>query len=241
MTVQERYQFDETGVGCANHGLPSCLCDVTLDTVRPILYATDEVRFGSFACERSDTFHEWAELLLGCAAAAEERPDLFDALEILRESKTHPRPTSSERMATERRIALALLRGGCDLEGASSVMATTIQRLVRILTTGAGRLCGWPEERILQLERRVLGGPEQGTTYVELAQEFDMPRTAVKRFADWYGIELAISTTPYDARSFALTLPQSVPAAEVADQIRERFGVEVKLATIWKWRSRARA
>lgn len=234
MTVTERYQFSETGAGCIEHGEPACLCDVTMDgPPTPIVYSLDEVRFGGFACERADTFHEWAEIVLGCAEVAQARPELFEALEVLRESMTNPSPSSLERVRTEAEIAATLLRGGCDLESAAATMGTTIMRLVR-LRIGDGAMASWSEDRIVALERRILGG---GASYVELAKEFDVDRTTIKRFADWYGIELTTRTTKAEVREYALTL--DVSAAEVVERVRERFGVEVKVATVWKWWSRA--
>lgn len=236
MTVTERYQFSETGAGCIDHGNPGCLCDVLLDgPPTPIAYALDEVRFGGFACERADDFHEWAEIVLGCAEVAQARPELFEALEVLRESMTNPSPSSLERTQTEARIAATLLRGGCDLESAAATMGTTIMRLVR-LRIGDGAIATWPEERIIALERRVLAGDSTST---ELGVEFGLDHTTVRRFADWYGATLPTRAAKAEVRQYALSLPKTVSAAEVAERILERFNAEVKVATIWKWRSLA--
>lgn len=66
-----RYTFHQTDVGCARHGDPDCLCDVTIGTIMPI--AKDAgLLFGQMAVEAvgGNVTHEnvvtFASVLLGC-------------------------------------------------------------------------------------------------------------------------------------------------------------------------------
>lgn len=68
-----RCTFTETGVGCAVHGDPTCLCDVVVGTPTPI-DTHHGLTFGTLAVKAvgklsAETFHEFASVLLGCADA----------------------------------------------------------------------------------------------------------------------------------------------------------------------------
>lgn len=68
-----RYTFRQTQVGCADHGDPNCLCDVNI--VTPTAVNCETITYGRLAEQivgglNSETFHEFASIVLGCTELA---------------------------------------------------------------------------------------------------------------------------------------------------------------------------
>lgn len=63
---ETEYVPETTGVGCAEHNDPECLCDVIVSDPVPIRFNTSEVMFGSSAhAAGGDDLYDWACLTLG--------------------------------------------------------------------------------------------------------------------------------------------------------------------------------
>lgn len=65
-----KYRFHQTGVGCAKHNKPECLCDVNVSEETPVT-TQGELMFSTLATKvhghpTKENFVDWASTLLGC-------------------------------------------------------------------------------------------------------------------------------------------------------------------------------
>ena len=58
-----RYEPVETGVGCAEHGLPECLCDVVIDNTIEIMVQTSEYEWADLSGLKHGTANWWRSIL----------------------------------------------------------------------------------------------------------------------------------------------------------------------------------
>ena len=238
MTTAEipRYQFEETGVGCAEHADPACLCDVQINSVTPIAYGPGSVLYGRLAadlCKGEITFEGWAGWL--CAITDEAARVKVNALcEILAEARL---ASSTNQFGGDNRPYLqrayyTLLAAGYGTEKCAELLGTTPETLFELIARQATQKIGL--EGLYLLEFMLQDASLSATA---IAKELGCGRDVVTSHADRMNVQLplgpkAAAMQPHVVASMNKWTAEGLSSRQVVGKVLEETGVKVSSFTV---------
>lgn len=180
------YQFQETGVGCADHQDPACLCDVTpLPGGVPVKVVPDARHYPSFEGNEALRFIVWASTAIGRfeALSGINETVLNEALSIW-EGRRSDHDAKSARVTAAHRC----LRGGLTLEQTARWLSATLFEVMDLFYDRPKHAL------VLEMEKYVRSGKHSAEEIARLTGCEQKYATALAR--SW-GIRLPHSSVRY--------------------------------------------
>lgn len=242
----EPYEFVQTGEGCAEHGLPECLCDVVLDGIAPVC-ATNHVMFGKiaadlmvgFARRDADEFREWAGNLLALYEMARES----EARAAAREEAHQLLADAANGNGAQQWVALSkavssLCHAGCSFREAALACGVSPQQAAAAVTMGNGTLHMLDDDELDLLETQVRLA---NLSRQKIGEQFDISRYVVANFEAVLGVKRPSQSKFGPAeRAFLQALRDSgADYTEAAEKFKTAFpDMDVKRTTLFQFYKR---
>ena len=164
----QQYGFTENGVGCKQHGLPACLCDVDLNEVgiAPINFGFNDVGYadaatllnGGMPADREE-FVEWASWLLTAhdEMVARKVDALIDIVAAYRDSLSGFRKPEGDGgdWWRQRTAVFPLLAAGYDSEQIAEILTLELEEVTKFWSRNERQL---PAIIWLRMENLILQG-----------------------------------------------------------------------------------
>lgn len=233
-THARRYEFEETGVGCAEHSELDCLCDVDLARypVTPLEYPPGEVLYSRLAADLcikefdKITWEGWAGWL--CTITDEAAKAKVSALvSVLAEYKDQegaaPSYSGDQRSFLQKAYP-TLLAAGYDTEHCANILNTTTQTLFNLISPR-----GLDVESLAVLEFMLQDG---SLSITEMTKELGAPRYVVQAHADRMGVTppLGAKNKAQQPHVIACILKwnaEGLSSRKVVEKVLEETGVKV--------------
>ncbi len=154
-----KYQFVETGAGCAEHGDPLCLCDVVIDKPTPLNFLPKDLAHTGLAmdlCKKEHdkvTFEDWAAWLFTVADEAKRinAAELADIIAEAREQRFAPAIAGGDTRTGIQKAYPQLLARGFNTYLCADILGVYPEELVAGLNLRALDFKGFMQlERLLQ-------------------------------------------------------------------------------------------
>lgn len=233
-----RYEFTETGVGCAEHADPACLCDVDLTQypVTPLRYPPASVMYSRLAGEMcmgefdKITWEGWAGWL--CAITDEAARIKVSALvSIVAECKaeTENGRFSGDTRSVLRRAYPTLLAAGYDTEHCANILATTPQALYELLCANGKKLVALGLDGFLLLEFMLKDG---SLSTAEMMKECETSRAVVVAHAQRMNVTPPLGTKgksqqPHVRACMEKCIADGLSLRKTVAKVLEETGVKV--------------
>ena len=235
----QQYGFTENGVGCKQHGLPACLCDVDLDRVgiAPINFGFFDVGYADAATllnkglpSTGEEFVEWSSWLLTAHDEMVSRKvdALIDVIAVYRQSLGHE--GRNKKWWHQRAAVFPLLGAGYDSEQVAEILTLPLPDVTKFYARPDRQL---PELVWLRMENLILQGEMSIPEIVEDLQQLEpkVDRDHVHAHVESMGATLPSGRTRsmFDKRpELAAAMDAAIAAVQVDGHLPYGFIVKIQ-------------